>query len=336
MPGTSLILAVIVAVWIVYLLQHWIRRRDHLATARSVDRFSEAMRVLERRRTAPRFDVSAPVPRSYSVAPARPRHPDVMVKRAHPGIVVAPARKGAAIAGRHVGAVSRQVGSVGLRAARVTGSASRTAAGRAAGSSSGTRRAVVLVLGALLLTAGSVLTGLEILPWWSAAAGAGAFLVALVGTRWATRRARRRAASPVRPRRAGTARPPRPARAARATRTRPTRAPASVPLPGAAAAFAGARGGSPTARRSVAVYDVEAHPRRVASAGPGAEPAAAAPTAEPEPGTWSPVPVPVPTYTLKARAPRGATPVQDLPFDGHAMALEEEFEDLPAVYRVVG
>ena len=46
---SSLIFLVIVAIWVAYLIQHWVRRREHLATARSVDRFSEAMRVLERR-----------------------------------------------------------------------------------------------------------------------------------------------------------------------------------------------------------------------------------------------------------------------------------------------
>ena len=62
--------------------------------------------------------------------------------------------------------------------------------------------------------------------------------------------------------------------------------------------------------------------------------------AELEPGTWAPVPVPPPTYTLKARAPRAAggaaapVAVEDLPFDGHALALDEEFEELPSVHRV--
>ena len=49
MQPSSLIFLVIVAIWVAYLIQHWVRRREHLATARSVDKFSEAMRVLERR-----------------------------------------------------------------------------------------------------------------------------------------------------------------------------------------------------------------------------------------------------------------------------------------------
>jgi len=79
---SSLIFLVLVAIWVAYLLQHWVRRREHLATARSVDRFSDAMRVLERRARLPELDLSAPRPRSYAVSPARPSRPEVVVKRA--------------------------------------------------------------------------------------------------------------------------------------------------------------------------------------------------------------------------------------------------------------
>ncbi|MGB5952796.1 MAG: hypothetical protein WBG57_09855, partial [Ornithinimicrobium sp.] len=84
MPPSSLIFAVILAIWAAYLMQHWVRRRDHIATARSVDRFSEAMRVLERRHQRAGVDFSTPVPRSYAVSPARPAAPDVVVKHAVP------------------------------------------------------------------------------------------------------------------------------------------------------------------------------------------------------------------------------------------------------------
>ena len=82
MQPSSLIFLVLVAIWAAYLLQHWVRRREHLATARSVDRFSDAMRVLERRTRLPEVDLSAPRPRSYAVSPARPSRPEVVVKRA--------------------------------------------------------------------------------------------------------------------------------------------------------------------------------------------------------------------------------------------------------------
>ena len=79
-PG-NLVFLVIVAIWAVYLVQHWIRRREHVATARSVDRFSEAMRVLERRVPLPRNELAAPHPPSYAVRSPTAR-PTVVVKRA--------------------------------------------------------------------------------------------------------------------------------------------------------------------------------------------------------------------------------------------------------------
>jgi len=79
---SSLIFVALIAIWAAYLLQHWVRRREHLATARSVDRFSDAMRVLERRSALPEPDLAAPSPRSYAVSPARPSRPEVVVKRA--------------------------------------------------------------------------------------------------------------------------------------------------------------------------------------------------------------------------------------------------------------
>jgi hypothetical protein len=78
---SGLIFLVIIAIWATYLLQHWVRRREHLATARSVDRFSDAMRVLERHAPLPALDLPARQPRSYVVSPARPSRPEVVVTR---------------------------------------------------------------------------------------------------------------------------------------------------------------------------------------------------------------------------------------------------------------
>ncbi|WP_020575964.1 hypothetical protein [Actinopolymorpha alba] len=47
--GTGLIYAAIVAAWAAYLVPLWLRRYDEAATARSMDRFSTAVRVLARR-----------------------------------------------------------------------------------------------------------------------------------------------------------------------------------------------------------------------------------------------------------------------------------------------
>ncbi len=45
----SLIFLAIVATWAAYLLQHWIRRREEAAATRTIDRYSEEMRLLEKR-----------------------------------------------------------------------------------------------------------------------------------------------------------------------------------------------------------------------------------------------------------------------------------------------
>jgi hypothetical protein len=66
---SSLIFVVIVGIWALYLVQHWVRRREQVATSRSVDRFSEAMRVLERRAPIP-IELPARSTRPYVVAPA--------------------------------------------------------------------------------------------------------------------------------------------------------------------------------------------------------------------------------------------------------------------------
>ena len=80
MQPSSLIFVLVVAIWAVYLLQYWIKRRDHLSTVRSVDRFSAAMRVLDDHRL--RRESAEPNPRSYSVAPVRAARPEVTVKHA--------------------------------------------------------------------------------------------------------------------------------------------------------------------------------------------------------------------------------------------------------------
>ena len=80
--GTGLIYAAIVAAWAAYLVPLWLRRHDEAAASRSVDKFSDAMRVLARRKTPayatpadeaadqlPRRPVLGPPPRSS--APVR-------------------------------------------------------------------------------------------------------------------------------------------------------------------------------------------------------------------------------------------------------------------------
>ncbi len=86
---SSLIFLVIVGVWAAYFVQYWVRRREHLSTARSMDRFSESMRVLQRRRPLPEADLGARPAPAYALTPSRPSRPQVLVKRAAYGDEVA-------------------------------------------------------------------------------------------------------------------------------------------------------------------------------------------------------------------------------------------------------
>jgi hypothetical protein len=80
---SSLIFLVIVAIWVAYLIQHWVRRREHLATARSVDKFSEAMRVLERRTPLPTTMLAEATGSTGPQADtAKDSRPEVVVKHA--------------------------------------------------------------------------------------------------------------------------------------------------------------------------------------------------------------------------------------------------------------
>lgn len=338
MPAvSSLIFVVILAVWAVYLVQHWVRRRDHLATARSVDRYSEAMRVLERRRALPRPEAHASAGQgaSYSSSPIRPARPEVVVKHGTTGATaVGPSP-----------AVRR---------------AARTARARAT---------ALLVASAVMVTL--VVLGVSgVLAWWWSFVGVGTLAATLLAVRRSvatgrdrrTSRARRTtiaAAGTARPASAGPASARRTVGSATATK-RPATAPATEvattaraersPLAAQARATA-AVAPTGTARRAVdleatprpAVYDIASVEASIATQAAEAT-AAAAPPAGVEtvdqPGSWSPTPVPPPTYTLKAKAYRGvpvpsAQGAQQLPADGTEMALDEEFEDLPAIDRVV-
>ncbi len=162
--ASSLIFVVIVGIWAAYLLGHWVRRRDQVATARSVDRFSDAMKVLERRPAVRSVPLSRPNPRSYVVAPAHRPSSQVTVKRA-PAVVAPPAAASA----------------VAPAAAR-----------RPAGSARGRQLRGLTLLGLLVATPVVwVLVALTAAtPWW-----AGALVtLALAGTigslRHSTRRAR--------------------------------------------------------------------------------------------------------------------------------------------------
>ena len=301
---SSLIFVVILAVWAVYLVQHWVRRRDHLATARSVDRFSEAMRVLERRRALPRPDVAEPAPASAPVQLLRPARPEVVVKRGAPAPVHGSTAAAPSAAYRRA-KLAAQLRAGGLLVSSV----------------------VMVVLAALV--------AFQLVHWAWAFAGIALLAATVGGVRLSVARRRRpvRRSSPRSSSRSGS-----PTRVAASTST--TSSAQDSTLAAQATAVALPR----TARRAVdleprrpaaVLYDIAEVEAQATEAPhtPAVEqaPVARAPVEPVLGGAWDPVPVPPPTYTLKARAYR--TPAE-LPADGVDMALEEEFEELPRVPRV--
>lgn len=324
---SSLIFVVILAVWAVYLVQHWVRRRDHLATARSVDRFSESMRVLERRRALPRPDVVEHAPPAPSVL-LRPARPEVVVKRGSGAPAPAPAHTVATA----VGPTST------FRRAQLLARA------RAAG----------LLLGSVVMLALVGLTIAQVLHWGWSFAGLAVLAVTVAAIRWSVSRdrtARRPAARRPATRRPAASRPAARRPAARrpaAAPRRPVVAPGTAPSPLAAQARATVSVHATPARRAVdldrrpapVLYDIDEVETALSATAPsstsGADQVAdvVADVQDVAGGTWSPVPVPPPTYTLKARAHRAPTGSEQLPLDGTEMALDEEFEELPSVDRV--
>ena len=310
MQPSSLVFLVIIAIWAAYFIQHWVRRREHLATARSVDRFSESMRVLEHRAALPVADLSAPQPRSYAVSPARPARPEVVVKRAGraPETVEdtsAPERPSVA--------PSRRV-----RGLTLLGSL-----------------ASVLVF--IVLAAVGVLPWLAVLPPVVAVGGALAWVRSGVRAEQAARRASRAVRSaqangaadarPVAGRTARTAAPVQRSRAPQATEpsaavssSAPQRGDADQadPEPVVAAKMVN----EPVVAQPAAVrdsfYDVEAAELAASPAQTAQAPAVAVavrpvpvgPLVDEDdiPLTWDPVPVPRPTYTMKAVVPRTQAP----------------------------
>ena len=270
MQPSSLIFLVIIAIWAAYLLQHWIRRREHLVTARSIDRFSEAMRVLERRTALSEATMSAPSPRSYAVSPARPSRPEVVVKRAQPSVAATSPRE--AVAPMPSGRAFQASG--GLSGRRLRG--------------------LSLLASLALLVAVTPLALLGAVPGVSVLLAVAVLVLDLAWLRRAAqvdragRRTTTRPARHVREQAAPTARP------AAATSTATARETRTAPAAPAAAAT----------QDTEETEDTEDGERPYDVQGAQAEAPPVKAAVDTVSGTgWQPVPVPPPTYTLKAKAP---------------------------------
>lgn len=304
---SSLIFLVIIAVWAAYFVQHWVRRREHLATARAVDQFSDSMRVLDRRATAP--SAAATQDRSYAVSPARPSRSQSV------DAPVAPVP------------------------ARETASPASSAAGPSRPGSARRLRGLAVLAGLVaLVVVGSLVAFSKLSPALLAAP--------LVGLGLALAWARSSARVEQHARRAATRRASAPAAASHraepvATRTvapaRDQRDAAAEPAD-TAPAEPDEQPEPDIAARSE-LFDVQAAEATSApEPTPAPVPAAALPVAplvdeDDIPLTWDPVPVPRPTYTMKSRAVRPASTAADLV--GDADTEYAAYEDAPQ-RRVAG
>lgn len=136
--GSGVIYAVLVVMWAAYFIPRWLRRHEELSEARSVERFSRAMRILSRREPTP--------DRRYVVMPPRPADPAPATARR-----TRPSRAAAGTASRVPGPRD------GGRRTYVSPTARRMALRR--------RRVLALLL--LTLITVVVATPLSPLPWWA-------------------------------------------------------------------------------------------------------------------------------------------------------------------------
>ncbi len=314
---SSLIFVALVVVWAGWLLQHQIRRRQVLLTARTVETFSDAMRVLERReqvgdsnadhRTSLRAGTIVHAMRDEQVQLEQPDVPD------QPSEVDMPTQP----------SVSEKLQSVLSRVPSLQ--ASRRTRGIAfLGAVAVFPITLIAVLaGAItpLALLGSLMLIAAVVAWLRSEA---------VAARSGVMQSR--PARSVQPRQAGA-------------KSRPVRQASAQPVIGqdrleAPQEVAGANEDVPFDAQPAPVAEQVEMPAPQALAESFQDDCDAGAPAAIADGTWSPVQVPKPTYTMKAKAPERAAPepasyqnmpVEDLPFDGHALDLEDE--DLPPVFR---
>lgn len=318
MQPSSLIFVVIVGIWAAFFIQYWVRRREHIATARSVDAFTSTMRVLEVRDPLPQVEVSDR-PRSYAVSPVRPARPQVTVKRAEAMLSVRDLQGRAQQAASTEWAGGR--GATAPRAEQGERVAPRPSSGRSLPTWSGilfwrpSRAAfgLTLAIGLVATVVYAVLAVTGVLVAWSPAIPAALSLIGFLGVR-ADVRAGRNSGQHLddgpSDHLVGAIDAGARSRVGVASQGRGDvidRAPAAV---GAEADVVPAARIDPREH----VFDVSAATATPAlenaGVGAGTSPAAAAGRRavlvddDDLPLTWDPVPVPRPTYTMKAQAPR--------------------------------
>ncbi|KLO62090.1 hypothetical protein AA983_10605 [Dermacoccus sp. PE3] len=310
MRSSSLIFFVIFAVWAAYMLQHWVRRREDLATARTVDRFSEAMRMLERR-----TPVKAQAVRRDEEPKPTLLRPQVSVKGVKPTAGTGSTAAAAPVA--RAAETTKRMGGLSLSSPEVKAGA---------------------LLGALVLFVLSVvLAPFGVVPAWTPLLGlaaVGGVVVWLRRSAIASRQARRVAPAA------------RPVRAPRAAGADENKSVAAAPVAKAPSAPATKR--SPLVaeqvehEEAVEVVETETHTDAVAKAEAEVFDARRwAPVDVPRPTYTMKAKaereevVPASTVDETDTRPLAAryenAPVDEIPFDG--MALDEDYDELPEVYK---
>lgn len=313
MEPSSLIFLVIIGIWGAYFVQYWVRRREHLATIRSVDAFSETMRVLQVRAPLPSVDDGGSLPRTYAVSPARAMRPQVTVKRAE-AYAASPA------------VVASPVAPTSVRAARDLDEAAVPSM-----YPSRATRGIVLLVGLAGTLVFGLLAAVGVLVSWAFVVP---LLMAVGGFVWlragvlAESRARRAARG--RARRAAERVAPSPRAAAPAPRVEAEPATRADRRDGPAESTEQAPEAEPVP--APLPYDVSAETSVLETV---TEPAARVAVAQPEvavveldeddiPLTWDPRPVPRPTYTMKARAAQRPAPQPEPAAAPERTAYEDE------------
>lgn len=306
---SSLIFLVIIGIWAAYFVQYWVRRREHLATIRSVDAFSETMRVLQRRAPLPSVDHGGQAPRTYAVSPARAMRPQVTVKRAEAHIAAPTADVVAEVEGNDMPKPLQPT----MRPGRAT-------------------RGIVVLVGLVGTVVFGLLAAFGVLVSWSfivpLAMAGGGFLWLRAGVqaeikanRAARGRARRAAArTDTAPRVSAPVASAAPERSADIVASASTPEPVTAPAP-----FDGAVEVAVTAPSSAPAIEQPLEPVEVQ---PVAQHEVALPELDEDdiPLTWDPRPVPRPTYTMKARAAERPAPA--LPVEPAAAAEEPAYDEV--------
>ncbi|MFN2320935.1 MAG: hypothetical protein ABR500_14815 [Dermatophilaceae bacterium] len=301
--GTGIVFVVLVAIWVAYFVQYWSRRREHLATARSVESFAEAMRVLERR-PALRAPSGHRISSAYAMSPARvvsarPAPRPQVIAKPHP-TTPSPLRGGALRMSTPAAPTPAPQDSTPpqrlTRNARAAGPRPKRSRPRPATSpvtSSPSRKVRGLaLLGSFVVTLViAALAAFSLLLWWVPLIG-----VAVVGASFLWLRSSVQAE--IAARRGSRGRKP-----ARRSVQRPARRSAQGPSAPAAAE----RTGAPAQEHAAISSSVDAAEPELIEAIIAAEDSVSA-ADEQRTDAWKPVPVPPPTYTLKAKAERPAVP----------------------------